>query len=695
MSGSIGGKRIKREEVQPTLDNYINKVLSKFPGFVSAQITGSYNAGTRKDHGDIDLAVHIKGTDVKTVKKNFKNFLDSLDLPEFVMGNKKGEKSQLYGAIVTCGFPISGREEDYVQIDNIIVTNENEQKFQKKFLDLDAAKQGLIMGYIRTILHHKDAAKILNHIGLQDLPKPSGNQEYEFVLSSAGLSFRLVTLTAEMKESSREELWRSANWDIVEYILDPLDLSDSYEVLLEKIGKIVRGDNRSKPRIVGIMKSMIRVGPGEVGTPKGDGKIKSIERAETVLKENHKMKSLYQYLIESLPIQHFITEYKSENGGEDIESYFADVLDGDKIYIGVRKKGKKSDKYITLSDLKYVYDFAKEHKLPCPVIVDYKGKTGDFVFRRWVGRLNSDPHVFEHLDLNTQKGKPYQGLHNTNMKEDGHWFPTAEDMEYVIAFAYNKKCGIFTSDVDNIVYVTGKSVEPNSKCQQLMDYYVGNQEDVDRIVEVMIAKIGEARDKSGAFKKLVSGDAVSSRWMVLGEFRERNARCNKTPKTDIQTASGHRISLKKKGGAQLMSGFESESLATMMCAAINAEGKNSKLIPQIKSLFNDYDWGRGIVVSDNDARLNQATTNKDLNKVFQQICEDHPKFFEALCYEAATGKEKFGKNSKNVPDLILEWSEDSESKIYTIDEYLEHKTWKPVIGFKTANDKTSTSLRIL
>ena len=34
MSGSIGGKRIKRSEVQPTLDLYIEKVLKGFPGFV-------------------------------------------------------------------------------------------------------------------------------------------------------------------------------------------------------------------------------------------------------------------------------------------------------------------------------------------------------------------------------------------------------------------------------------------------------------------------------------------------------------------------------------------------------------------------------------------------------------------------------------------------------------------------------------
>lgn len=314
MSGSIGGKRIKRAEVKPTLDNYIEKVLKGFPGFVSAQITGSYNAGTRTDHGDIDIAVHIKGSDVKVVKKNFKTYLDSLgdDLtPRFVFGRNEGNKSQLYGAIVTCGFPIHGREEDYVQIDNIIVTNENEQRFQKEFLDLDAAKQGLIMGLIRVILHHKNADKILDNIGLVDLPKLSGNQEYEFVLSSAGLSFRKVTLNNDMKEVSREELWRSANWDIVEYILSDFNLKQSYEELLTQVAKMVKNDKRSCKRIVGIMKSMIKVGPGEIGTPKGIGKENAIKLAEETLKvfesislsdmiNNNISCDLFDYIFESL-----------------------------------------------------------------------------------------------------------------------------------------------------------------------------------------------------------------------------------------------------------------------------------------------------------------------------------------------------------------------------------------------------------
>jgi hypothetical protein len=87
-----------------------------------------------------------------------------------------------------------------------------------------------------------------------------------------------------MREASRDELWRSANWDIVKYILSDFNLKDSYEDLLVQVEKMVRNNDRSRQRIVGIMKSMIRVGPGEVGTPKGEGKEAAIKLAEKTLK---------------------------------------------------------------------------------------------------------------------------------------------------------------------------------------------------------------------------------------------------------------------------------------------------------------------------------------------------------------------------------------------------------------------------
>lgn len=287
MSGSIGGSRILREEVQPTLNNYINNVLNGFPGFVSAQITGSYNAGTKKDHGDIDLAVYIEGDDIKKIKKDFKVYLESLDdglTPKFIFGRNKSKKAQMYGTIVTCGSPISGREDCYVQVDNIIVNSKEAQRFQKEFLDLDAAKQGLLMGLIRVILNYRNFNTILNRIGITTLPGLGWNQEYEFVLSSVGVSLRRVTLNEEIKEVSRDELWRSCDWDIVKFITNGFDFSLPYEELLDKVAVMTMGDDRSRRRIIGIMKSMVNVGIAEHGTPKGDAKENAIKLVEEKLR---------------------------------------------------------------------------------------------------------------------------------------------------------------------------------------------------------------------------------------------------------------------------------------------------------------------------------------------------------------------------------------------------------------------------
>lgn len=274
MSGSIGGSRIYRSEVQPTTTNYINNVLKQFPGFVSAEITGSYNAGIKKDHGDIDLVVYIKGDDIKTIKKQFKDYLNSLDLPHFKSGKNIGKKSQMYGSIVTCGYPINNRCDEYVQVDNIIVNNEADSIFQKEFLNLDAAKQGLLMGLVRVMFGYKN---------INNLPLLNKNQDYEFVLSSTGLSFRRVTLNDMMKEINREILWRTNNWEVLKELLNQFDLNKSYEELLNDIDIFTRGDNRSRRRIIGIMKSMINVGVGEIGTLKGEYKQNSIKLIENIL----------------------------------------------------------------------------------------------------------------------------------------------------------------------------------------------------------------------------------------------------------------------------------------------------------------------------------------------------------------------------------------------------------------------------
>lgn len=282
MSGSIGGSRIKRESVQSTFNNYVNEVLKGFPGFVKAEITGSYNAGIKDDHGDLDLVILVRGFDLKLVKKNFKNYINSISdrMPVFSKGNHIGEVSQMYGSIVTCGWWID-EGDDWVQVDNIIVLSEQDMEFQREFLNLDAQKQALLMGLIRVILNKIDIYSLFDKT---TLGKKNEDQEYEFVLSSSGLSLRLVTLNEDYKELDRKEIWRTTDWNLVKTLTRGLiNINDPYEQILSDIYSMFYNDDRSCRRIVGIMKSMIRVGPGEVGTLKGFGKENAIMMAEKML----------------------------------------------------------------------------------------------------------------------------------------------------------------------------------------------------------------------------------------------------------------------------------------------------------------------------------------------------------------------------------------------------------------------------
>lgn len=282
MSGSIGGSRIKRESVQSTFNNYVNEVLKGFPGFVKAEITGSYNAGTKADHGDLDLVILVRGFDLKLVKKNFRNYINSISdrMPVFSKGNHIGEVSQMYGSIVTCGWWID-EGDDWVQVDNIIVLSEQDMEFQKEFLNLNAPKQALLMGLIRIILNKVDIYSLFDKT---TLGKKNEDQEYEFVLSSSGLSLRLITLNEDYKELERKEIWRTTDWNLVKTLTcDLINLNDPYEQILSDIYSMFHNDDRSCRRIVGIMKSMIKVGPGEVGTPKGFGKENAIMMAEKML----------------------------------------------------------------------------------------------------------------------------------------------------------------------------------------------------------------------------------------------------------------------------------------------------------------------------------------------------------------------------------------------------------------------------
>jgi predicted nucleotidyltransferase len=285
MSGSAGGNRVTRQAVEKTVNSYIEKVLKNFKAFKDAKISGSYNTGTKEDFGDIDLIVTFEGTDKKELKKQLVDYFNTIPddvIVPFKSEKYKGKKSLSTGEIVTVLYPIEGTEDQFVQIDNMVSTSEEESTFKKSFLDYPAEIQGLLLGLTKIVLIEENPQQVFKRLGIKNTPQLQDNQEFEFNLSSAGITLRKVTLTPEFKETAREDIWKSSNWEDVKKLLQNYDIDGEFEKLLDDIVKNTK-NQRSKNRIKGIFKSMITVKSGEVGTPKGEKKTQSINKVEDLL----------------------------------------------------------------------------------------------------------------------------------------------------------------------------------------------------------------------------------------------------------------------------------------------------------------------------------------------------------------------------------------------------------------------------
>ena len=284
-SGSAGGGRINRSFVEKTKDEYIKKVLSKFPGFKAARVSGSYNTSSKEDFGDIDLIVMIEGDDKKKIKQELAAFLSSLPddiIVPFKSEKYKGKKTLSSGELVTILYPIAGATDEYIQIDNIIAISEEESNFKQAFLDYPAEIQGLLLGLSKAILLEEDPQEIFKRLGINNVPELGPDEEYEFNLSSVALTLRIVKLSSEFKELERKEVWKTTQWNTIKQLFSNFNIDGTFEDLLYDIVRKVKNP-RSRNRIKGIFKSMISIKSGEVGTPKGVNKQRALDKVADVL----------------------------------------------------------------------------------------------------------------------------------------------------------------------------------------------------------------------------------------------------------------------------------------------------------------------------------------------------------------------------------------------------------------------------
>jgi len=286
MSGVAGGQRIEKKDVKRTFDKYVKDVLEKIPGFKKASLSGSVKAGSKPDFGDLDLIVQFEGEDKKEVKqriiKTVTSEPDSVIVP-FKSEKYSGKKYYNSGEIITILFPITGQQDKYIQVDNIISLSDEEHAFKNSFLDLPAEKQGLLLGLVKVILLEENPVELLKRLSINDVPQLTPDEELEFNLSSNKLTLRKVKLK-DFKTVAREDLWSTTNWGLIRELFKNYNIDGTFEDLLQDIKSKVKNP-RSKERIKGVFNSMVSVKSGEVGTPKGAGKEKALQTVNTILED--------------------------------------------------------------------------------------------------------------------------------------------------------------------------------------------------------------------------------------------------------------------------------------------------------------------------------------------------------------------------------------------------------------------------
>lgn len=296
MSGVAGGTRIQRADVQTTFDKYVEDVLSNIDGFKKATLSGSVKAGAKSDYGDLDIITHFEGNDKKQVKHRIISSVRSKpdnEIAPFKSEKYKGRKYYNSGEIVTVLYPIQGKQDQFIQVDNIIALSKQEHRFKNNFLDIPAEKQGLILGLAKVTLLEEQPSEVFSRLGIKNIPKLQQDEELEFNLSSSKLTLRKVKLK-DFKTLSKNDVWSSTDWNSIQRLFINYNIDGSFEQLLKQITTQLKNP-RSKKRIKGIFNSMVSIKSGEVGTPKGEGKQKALDAVNSLLEANQQTKTVALY----------------------------------------------------------------------------------------------------------------------------------------------------------------------------------------------------------------------------------------------------------------------------------------------------------------------------------------------------------------------------------------------------------------
>jgi len=276
MSGAAGGSRIKKEDLKATIRDYRDNVLKPLGLDKSYTITGVRSRPEKEIFGDIDIVISFPEGNKKELKQTLASFIEQVNkIPE--IPQKKNKKYFIHGSIVSILYPIYGKENEYVQIDNIVAASKEEGKFIYKILDLPAQEQGLALGLVKAVFSELDQNQIdelFKDLDLSNIEKPGEDEEYDFNLNPSELSLKIV----KKGTSDGKTIWTSNKFSDIKTVLSALGIDiekDKFDTIISKIKKFK--NRRSIDRLKGMYTRNIRVGDAEVGLEKGIKKQQSID----------------------------------------------------------------------------------------------------------------------------------------------------------------------------------------------------------------------------------------------------------------------------------------------------------------------------------------------------------------------------------------------------------------------------------
>ena len=278
MSGAAGGVTINKEDLKATIRDYRETVLKPLNLDTSYNITGIRRRPEKMVFGDIDIVLSFPQGEKKQLKKDFANHLAQIDkIP--TMPHKKNLKYFIHGSIVTTLYPIVGKEDQFVQIDNIIAASEDEGKFTHSMLDLPAQEQGLALGLAKAVFTELDVNQVNQLFKDLNIPQPvetpGEGEEYDFNLNTSELSLRIVPIG----KNGGREIWKSSKFNDIQILLNSLGVDikkDKFDTIIQTVKGFK--NRRSIDRLKGMFTRNIRVGNAEVGRDKGIAKQQSLDR---------------------------------------------------------------------------------------------------------------------------------------------------------------------------------------------------------------------------------------------------------------------------------------------------------------------------------------------------------------------------------------------------------------------------------